>query len=242
MSGSPKSIYDKCCACIHWVTPGLVHLFSLLHCQDCTEGFFLPTVHTQLHNKIVRITNTLLRCGTPQIQATWQAVLKLPWDEGLPLLSHVASEQHADWIHLDERRKLGKGSCWRSSWLSTTVGGTQRACLAETAELAYSGRNKNREWGLALGNQAQSTMINIIEMRCAHSCSLWASDWLIVRGGFQLIITVHLWAFIIARYRGRAIWTLAAFWGTFQSAASPFNWMGRVMEEVANTFGRMVSM
>jgi hypothetical protein len=33
--------------------------------------------------------------------------------------------------------------------------GTRKAYLAETAELAYMGRNKKGEWGLALGAQAQ---------------------------------------------------------------------------------------
>ncbi len=34
--------------------------------------------------------------------------------------------------------------------------GTWKAYLAETAEIAYLGRNKKGEWGLALGSAAQT--------------------------------------------------------------------------------------
>jgi hypothetical protein len=36
--------------------------------------------------------------------------------------------------------------------------------LAKSAELAFSGRNKNREWGAGLGLKAQATMIDFIGM------------------------------------------------------------------------------
>ncbi len=42
--------------------------------------------------------------------------------------------------------------------------GKRRAYLAETAKLAYNERNEKGEWGLALGAQAQSLMIDIIGM------------------------------------------------------------------------------
>ncbi len=42
--------------------------------------------------------------------------------------------------------------------------GMRRAYLAATSELVYNGGNKRGEWGLALGAQAQSSMINIIGM------------------------------------------------------------------------------
>jgi hypothetical protein len=40
----------------------------------------------------------------------------------------------------------------------------RRVYLAEIAELAYSGRNKHRERGLALGSQVQASIIDIIGM------------------------------------------------------------------------------
>jgi hypothetical protein len=42
--------------------------------------------------------------------------------------------------------------------------GTQKAYLAETAELAYMGRNKKGEWGLALGAQAQLSLVDLVGM------------------------------------------------------------------------------
>jgi hypothetical protein len=42
--------------------------------------------------------------------------------------------------------------------------GTRRAYLAETAELAYMGRNEKGEWVLALGSQAQTSLIDLIRM------------------------------------------------------------------------------
>jgi hypothetical protein len=42
--------------------------------------------------------------------------------------------------------------------------GTHSTYVAETAELACNGRNEKVKWGLALGTQAQASMINIIGM------------------------------------------------------------------------------
>jgi hypothetical protein len=42
--------------------------------------------------------------------------------------------------------------------------GTRRTYLAETAELAHNVRNEKGEWGLALGAQAESSMIDITGM------------------------------------------------------------------------------
>jgi hypothetical protein len=40
--------------------------------------------------------------------------------------------------------------------------GTRKAYLAETAEMAYSGRNERGEWGLALSTAAQGSLIDIV--------------------------------------------------------------------------------
>jgi hypothetical protein len=42
--------------------------------------------------------------------------------------------------------------------------GTRNAYLAETAKLAYMGRNENGEWGLALGAQAQLSLLDLVGM------------------------------------------------------------------------------
>ncbi len=40
--------------------------------------------------------------------------------------------------------------------------GTRKAYLAETAEMAYIGRNERGEWGLALSTDAQGSLIDIV--------------------------------------------------------------------------------
>ncbi len=42
--------------------------------------------------------------------------------------------------------------------------GTRKAYLAETAELAYMGRNEKGECGLALGAQAQLSLVDLVGM------------------------------------------------------------------------------
>jgi hypothetical protein len=62
---------------------------------------------------------------------------------------------------------------------------------------------------------------------------------LMVWGGLRLVITVFLRVAIIVRYRGCRVWVLTAFWGMlFQLAASPFNWIDGVMEDIDNAAGR----
>jgi hypothetical protein len=40
--------------------------------------------------------------------------------------------------------------------------GTRKAYLAETAEMAYTGRNEKGEWGLAVGSAAQGSLIDLV--------------------------------------------------------------------------------
>jgi hypothetical protein len=71
--------------------------------------------------------------------------------------------------------------------------GTRRAFLAETAELAYIEPNERGEWSLALGSQAQSSMIDLIGMQFillytmislfVFSISLLLTSW----GGLRLV-------------------------------------------------------
>jgi hypothetical protein len=42
--------------------------------------------------------------------------------------------------------------------------GTRKAFLAETAELAYMGRNGKGEWGLVLGLAAQMSLVDLVGM------------------------------------------------------------------------------
>jgi hypothetical protein len=117
--------------------------------------------------------------------------------------------------------------------------GTRKAYLAETAEMAYIGRNEKEEWGLALGSAAQVSLIDLVGVnffplyRVVSPMVFFLSLLLLVWGGLRLVVTVFLRVAIIIQYRGCGIWVLTAFWGTlFQLAVSPFNWIDTAMQDV----------
>jgi hypothetical protein len=95
--------------------------------------------------------------------------------------------------------------------------GTRKAYLAETAELAYLGRNEKGEWGLALGSAAQMLLVDLVGMnfvplyKVVGPMIFFLSLLLMVWGGPRLIITVFLRVVIIVRYRGCGVWVLTAF-------------------------------
>jgi hypothetical protein len=114
--------------------------------------------------------------------------------------------------------------------------GTRKAYLAETAEMAYTGRNEKGEWGLALSSAAQGSLIDIIGAsffplyRVMGPMIFFLSLMLLVWGGLRLMVTVLLRVIIIVRCKGCGIWVLTALWGTlFQLAISPFSWVDAAM-------------
>jgi hypothetical protein len=125
--------------------------------------------------------------------------------------------------------------------------GTRKAYPAETAEIAYIGRNEKGEWGLALGSAAQLSLIDLVGInffplyRVIGPMIFFLSLLLLVWGGHRLVVTVFLMVAIILRYRGCGVWVLTAFWGTiFQLAVSPFNWIDGVMQDVGRKVGMML--
>ncbi len=123
--------------------------------------------------------------------------------------------------------------------------GTRKAYLAETAELAYTGRNEKGEWGLALSSAAQGSLIDIVGAsffplyRVMGPMIFFLSLMLLVWGGLQLMVTVLVRVVAIVRCKGCGIWVLKALWGTlFQLAISPFSWMDAAMEGVEYELGR----
>jgi hypothetical protein len=76
--------------------------------------------------------------------------------------------------------------------------GTQKVYLAETAEMAYIGRNKKGEWGLALGSAAQGSLIDLVGVnffplyRVVGPMVFFLSLLLLVWGGLRLAVTVFL--------------------------------------------------
>jgi hypothetical protein len=86
--------------------------------------------------------------------------------------------------------------------------GTRKAYLAETAEIAYIGRNEKGEWGLALGSASQVSLIDLVGVnffplhRVVGPMVFFLSLLLLVWGGLWLVITVFLRVAIITQYRG----------------------------------------
>jgi hypothetical protein len=125
--------------------------------------------------------------------------------------------------------------------------GTRKAYLAETAEMAYTGRNEKDEWGLTLSSAAQGSLIDRVGAsffpldRVVGPIIFFLSLLLLVWGGLQLIITVFLRVIIIVRCKGCGIWVLTAFWGTlFQLAMSPFSWVDAAMEGLGVRVGQIM--
>ncbi len=125
--------------------------------------------------------------------------------------------------------------------------GTRKAYLAETAEIAYIGRNEKGEWGMALSSAAQGSLIDLIGVsffplyKVVGPMIFFLSLLLLISGGLRLIITVFLRVIIIVRYKKCGIWVQTAFWGTlFHLAVSPFNWIDAAMEDVGIKVGQMM--
>jgi hypothetical protein len=125
--------------------------------------------------------------------------------------------------------------------------GTRKAYLAETAELAYTGRTENGEWGLALSSAAQGSLIDIVGAsflplyKVVGPMIFFLSLMLLVWGAFRLMVTILIRIIVIVRCKGCGIWVMTALWGTlFQLAISPFSWMDAAMEEVGERVGQMM--
>jgi hypothetical protein len=113
--------------------------------------------------------------------------------------------------------------------------------------MAYTGKNKKGEWGLALGSAVQGSLIDLVGVsffplyKVVGPMIFFLSLLPLVWGGLRLIITIFLRLVIIVRYKGCGIWVLTAFWGTlFQVAVSPFNWIDAAMEDVGMKVGQMM--
>jgi hypothetical protein len=110
--------------------------------------------------------------------------------------------------------------------------GTRKAYpLAETAGLAYMGRNEKGEWGLA-GGSGRDELLPTLQGSGPHDLlTLPPADGVgrtsasgdhLLEGGNNREV------------RGFGVWVLTPFWGTlFQLAVSPFNWIDGIMEDVA---------
>jgi hypothetical protein len=119
--------------------------------------------------------------------------------------------------------------------------GTRKAYLAETAELAYTGRTGNGEWGLALSAAAPGSLIDIVGASffplygVVGPMIFFLSLMLLVWGAFRLLMTVLIRVIVIVRCKGCGIWVMTALWGSlFQLAISPFSWMDAAVPDTAS--------
>jgi hypothetical protein len=86
--------------------------------------------------------------------------------------------------------------------------GTRKAYLAETAELVYTGRTENGEWGLALSSAAQGSLIDIVGAsffplyKVVGPMIFFLSLMLLVWGAFRLMVTVLIRVIVIVRCKG----------------------------------------
>ncbi len=80
--------------------------------------------------------------------------------------------------------------------------------LAETAELAYTGRSESSEWGLALSSAAQGSLIDIVGAsffplyKVVSLMIFFLTLMLLVWGTFRLMITILIRIIVIVRYKG----------------------------------------
>jgi hypothetical protein len=127
---------------------------------------------------------------------------------------------------------------------------TARGLTPHTWQLACHSKNENggggrvgfRQLG-SINNDQCKGMKFILMNKVIGQFIVFVSLILMVWGGLLLIITVFLRIFIIAGYQACWIWALAALWGRlFQLAMSPFNCIDKMMEDVSEKVGKMVSM
>jgi hypothetical protein len=123
--------------------------------------------------------------------------------------------------------------------------GTRKAYLAETAEIAYYGRNDNGEWGLGLNDLASASVISLVGMsliplyRFIGPAAITIIFVLFLVGVIRLTLTVIVRAIAIFRVRGPGVWLLGALWGTlFQIALSPLRWADRTAAKIGDRVGR----
>ncbi len=93
-------------------------------------------------------------------------VLQLPRAQGVPRPHNAAGGRGpVDPVKINNiglgksiytKEQLEEFACFQDSQ------GTQKAYLAETAEMAYTGRNEKGEWGLALSAAAQGSLIDFV--------------------------------------------------------------------------------
>ena len=122
--------------------------------------------------------------------------------------------------------------------------GTRKAYLAETAELAYSGRAADGTWGLGLGDRAREAIIDAVGIsfiplyRIMGPLSMTVILILFIWSLLRLLVTIATRAYAIFRAKGTGMWLLGACWSLpFQLLMSPFRWASDAAEDIADRVG-----
>jgi hypothetical protein len=138
--------------------------------------------------------------------------LQLSGVEGMSRSSHAARGRSKDQPGHGKQHGLGKSIYTKEqleefAWFQDSQG-TRKAYLAETAEMAYIGRNEKGDWGL----------VNFFPLcRVVGPMVFFLSLLLLVWGGLRLVVTIFLRVAIITRYKGCGIWVLTAFCSSWRS-------------------------
>ena len=108
------------------------------------------------------------------------------------------------------------------------------------SERAYDGRTASGEWGLALGDRAQTMMLDLVGLsfiplyRFFGPISMLLLLVVFIVGMVRIVVTVMVRAIIITRTRGCGPWIFASIWGTLYSLAlSPIRWADEAARRIA---------
>jgi hypothetical protein len=126
--------------------------------------------------------------------------------------------------------------------MSTAV---RAAYVADTSELAFQRRSADGQWGLALGQHAQETIIDMIGLsfiplyRIIGPASMIMIFILFFVGMMRITITILFRVIVLGRTQGCGYWIMAAFFGCiYQVVISPLQWADSTAKHIAEKVER----
>ncbi len=142
--------------------------------KNCTEEIPMTVNETDAFvdpiSYVIKSAGSPIHCNDvapPAVQGRGQVILQLPRAQGVSRPQDAAGRRgpRIDPVKVNDI-DLGK-SIYTKEQLEEFARfqdsqGTRNAYLAETAEMAYTGRNEKGEWGLALSSAAQGSLIDIV--------------------------------------------------------------------------------
>ena len=108
------------------------------------------------------------------------------------------------------------------------------------SERAYDGRTASGEWGLALGDRAQTMMLDVVGLsfiplyRFFGPISMLLLLVVFIVSMVRIVVTVMVREIIFTRTQGCGPWIFASTWGTLYSLAlSPIRWADEATRRIA---------